>query len=118
METFEYLQMKLNYFPKDAIEQYNLREVAGHGNRYLYIEVRKGTYSLPHAGILAQELLEGRLNKHRYYQSTKMLGYWRHETKPISFTLIIDDFGVKYVGEEHTMHPSNALDKLYDVETD
>jgi hypothetical protein len=36
-------------------------------------------YGLPQAGILAQELLEQRLNKHGYSQSPITPGLWRHD---------------------------------------
>ena len=57
-------------------------------------------YGLPQAGILAQQLLEERLNKHGFYQN-KAPGLWTHNTRPISFTLVVDDFEIKYVGKEH-----------------
>ena len=38
-------------------------------NGYISIEVRKGMYGLPQAGLLAQELLAKRLAKHSYKQS-------------------------------------------------
>ena len=56
---------------------------------------------LPQAGILAQELLEKRLNAHGYSRCTAVPGLWTHITRPISFTLVVDDFGIKYDGEEH-----------------
>ena len=28
-------------------------------------------------------------------------GLWLHEWRPIQFSLVVDDFGVKYVGEEN-----------------
>ena len=61
-----------------------------------YIEASKGMYRLPHVGLLASELLKKRLNKYGYRQSN----CWH----PIQFTLTVDDFGVKYVDEEHVMH--------------
>ena len=38
--------------------------------------------------------------------------------RPISFTLIVDDFGVKYVGKEHADHLISILEELYVVEKD
>jgi hypothetical protein len=52
-------------------------------------------YGLPQAGIIAQELLEQRLLKAGYTQSKITSGYWKHEWRPISLTLVVDDFGVK-----------------------
>ena len=69
-------------------------------NGYVYVEIRKGMYGIPQAGILAQRLLEKRLGKAGYHQSEFTPGFWTHEWRPICFTLVVDDFGVRYVGEE------------------
>ena len=60
MDRYEYMRMKLDMFPEDVIEEYNLRDRV-EPNGYVYIEVRKGMYGLPQAGLLAQKLLEKRL---------------------------------------------------------
>ena len=46
-----------------------------------------------------------------------MPGQWTHEWRPVQFTLVVDDFGVKYVGEEHAMHLKTALEADYTVTT-
>ena len=84
-------------------------------NGYVYVEIQKGMYGLPQAGILAQQLLEQRLNAHGYSQSRAVPGLWTHETRPISFTLVVDDFGVKYVGKEHALHLINILKQHYEI---
>jgi hypothetical protein len=43
---------------------------------------------------------------------------WLHKTKPISFTLVVDDFAVKYVGKENAHHVRNALLRSYEITTD
>ena len=73
-------------------------------------------YGIPHAGIIAQKLLEERLEKHGYRQSDKTPGFWKHDTRSICFSLIVDDFGVKYVGEEHANHLIGVLEEFYVVE--
>ena len=85
---------------------------------YVYVEIQKGMYGLPQAGILAQELLEKRLNAHGYSQSRAVPGLWTHETRPILFTLVVDDFGVKYVGKEHALHLINILKQHYEISED
>ncbi len=68
MECHEYFRMKLELFPDDIIEEYDLRnKVNANGN--VHCEVRRGMYGLPQAGIIAQELLEKRLLKAGYTQS-------------------------------------------------
>jgi hypothetical protein len=55
-------------------------------------------YGLPQAGIIAEELLEKRLLKAGYKQCKVSPGYWTHVWQPISFALVVDDFGVEYIG--------------------
>jgi len=56
-------------------------------------------YGLPQAGLLANKHLEKRLNEKAYRQSKLALGLWKHDWRPIQITLVVDDFGVKYVGK-------------------
>jgi hypothetical protein len=42
---------------------------------------------------------------------------WLHKTRQISFTLVVDDFAVKYVGKEHAHHLHNALLRSYEITT-
>ena len=65
---YEYVWLNIADIPEEIIEQYNLREKATPDGS-VYIEIRKGMYGLPQAGLLAQQLFEKRLNKHRYTQS-------------------------------------------------
>ena len=104
--------MKLENFPEDVIEHYNLREKATPDGK-VYVEIRKGMYGLPQAGILAQKLLEKRLNEHGYFQSKTTPGLWTHKWRPICFTLVVDDFGVKYVGREHAEHLLKVIKDNY-----
>ena len=75
-------------------------------------------YGLPQAGIIAQELLEEQLKTAGYTQSKLTPGYWKHKWCPISFTLVVDDLGVKYIRNEHTMHLIRTLKEHYKVEED
>ena len=75
-------------------------------------------YGLPQAGLLAQELLEKRLAKHGYYQSNIVPGLWEHKTRKIVFTLVVDDFGIKYVNKSDAEHLMSVLKKDYEVTED
>ena len=75
-------------------------------------------YGLPQSGLLANELLENRLNKHGYAQSKFVPGLWKHKTRPIQFCLTVDDFGVKYVRQEHDNHLLKVLQEHYKVTCD
>jgi hypothetical protein len=75
----------------------------------VFVEIQKGIYGLPQAGILAQELLEKWLNKHGYSQSKVVPGLCTHSTRPISFTLAVDNLGMKYMGKEHAIYLVSIL---------
>ena len=78
-------------------------------NGWVYIEIRKGMYGSPQAGILANKLLTTRLHEYGYEPSRDTPGFWKHRWRPISFSLVVDDFGVKYVGRHNIDHLLGAL---------
>ena len=53
--------------------------------------------------------LQRKLAKHGYFEVNHTPGLWRHVTRPVQFSLVVDDFGVKYVGEENAQHLINAI---------
>lgn len=52
-------------------------------------------YRLPQAGILANTHLKQHLKKYGYTPAAQMPDLFTHETRPITFALIVNDFGVK-----------------------
>ena len=116
MERFEYMRLKMEVIPENMIEKYELK--AKEEYCQVYVEIRKGMYGLPQAGILAQKMLEKRLKKKGYYQSMYKPGLWLYEWQPIQFSLVVDDFGVKYVGEANAKHLVNALVEHYEISQD
>jgi hypothetical protein len=70
-------------------------------------------YGLPQAGILANQLLTKRLEPQGYYQYRHTPGLWRHKWRSILFSLVVDDFGVKYVGREHVDHLIASVEPHY-----
>ena len=45
-------------------------------------------------------------------------GLWKHNSRPINFTWVVDDFGVKYSGKDHALHLKASLETKYKVTTD
>jgi hypothetical protein len=70
-------------------------------------------YGLPQVGIIAQELLAKRLKEHGYSQSKTTPGLWKHKWCPVWFSLVINNFGVKYIDKEHTQHLLQMVQKYY-----
>jgi hypothetical protein len=50
------MKIPIALLPKDITKHYQLREKVLDG--YVYIEIRKGMYGLPQAGILANKILK------------------------------------------------------------
>ena len=89
MERPEFLRMKIDHFSQ-VIDHYCLKDKVD-DKGCLLVRVEKGMYGLPQAGIIAQQLLEKRLEAEGYHQSATTPGYWKHEWRPISFSLVVDD---------------------------
>jgi hypothetical protein len=94
--------INLSSLPQETIDKYDLLNLAQDGK--VYIEIQKGMYGLPQAKILANKLLQRNLAKDGYRPTQHTHGLWIHDTRPVSFSLLVDDFGVKYVGREHADH--------------
>ncbi len=117
MDRYEYFRMKLELFPQNIINEYRLCDkVDADGN--VFCKVQRGMYSLPQAGIIAQNLLTKRLHKAGYQQSKITPGYWHHDWRPISFTLVVNNFGVKYINKEDVEHLASILKQDYEINID
>jgi hypothetical protein len=106
------MRLKLSDMLEDVIEHYKLRDIAT-PDRYIYCEIRQGMYGLPRAGLIAQELMAKMLKEHGYSQSKTTPGLWKHKRQPINFSLVVDDFRVKYIGKEHAQHLLQTVQKYY-----
>jgi hypothetical protein len=72
-------------------------------------------YGPPQADILANLLLAKRLAPHGYWQTKTTTGLWANDTLPVTFSLVVDDLGVKYEGLTNAHHLINALKQHYTV---
>jgi hypothetical protein len=75
------------------------------------MEICKGMYGLPQAGILANKLLKKCLAIHGYYEQPHTPSLFKHKSCPVWFNLAVDNFGIKYIGEDNLQHQYNALRK-------
>ena len=82
------------------------------------MKIVRGMYGLPQAGVLANKLLKSRLKEYDFFEVPHTPGLFTHKTRPIWFTLCVDDFGVKYVGKEHAQYLMDVLKKFYKMEED
>eukprot|EP00804_Cyclotella_cryptica_P023112 CCRYP_000353-RD/>CCRYP_000353-RD protein AED:0.34 eAED:0.30 QI:0/0/0/1/0/0/2/0/454 len=113
----EFIRLNIRDIPQEIIDEYKLKDIAERDGS-IYLQANKGMYGLPHGGLIANVLLEKRLNKAGYFQSKLVPGLWSHKTRPISFTLVVDDFGVKYIGKEHALHLQSVIEQHYKIDWD
>ena len=107
MDRPEYVIIILEDIPQKFIDEYNLIPYTHNG--WIYFEIIKVCYGLPQARKLANDLLRIRINENRYYETTTTPGLWCHKWCPIMFVLIVDGFGIEYVGDQHLNHLRTVL---------
>ena len=89
-------------FSDHVVQQYQLWGKENNG--FIYVEIRKAIYGLPQAGVLAKKLLKKQLAPAGYSKLPHTPGLWKYVSRPIAFTLVKDDFGVKYFGKKNVDH--------------
>jgi len=108
--------MAIKLIPEEIIQQYDLRNKCKNG--FVYMQIEKGMYGIPQAGILANKLLREQLAKRGYFELPHTPGVCTHVHRPVWFTLVVDDFGIKFVGKEHAQHLLDALKEHDAIKTD
>ena len=116
LATFEYMRMALSGMPEEIITQYNMAAIASDG--WVYIQIEKGMPGLKQAGKIANDRLTHHLAKYGYAPVPRTPSLWKHHTRSTIFTLVVDDFGIRYNSEQDANHLLNALRDLYDISVD
>ena len=81
---------------------------------YLYMEIRKGMLGLKQAGRLGRDRLTKNLSRNGYAPVPHKPSLWIHHTSDLVFSLVVDDFGIKYTRKEDADHLLNSLGRLRD----
>ena len=82
------------------------------------MEISKGIYGLPQAGKLAQDRLVAHLETHEYIQCVNTPCLFVHRSNGVAFTLVVDDFLIKFKQRSAAEHLLSALRELYTITTD
>ena len=69
-------------------------------------------YGLPQAGKIANDKLKLHLSKFGYKPAPKIPDLWLHQNRPLQFSLVLDDFGIKYERQEDITHLLDAIKKI------
>jgi len=104
----------LTQIPDRIQSAYNVSAYCVNGK--VLVKITKGIYGLPQAALLAKQRLDELLAAHGYLE-TPTLCLYKHVSRPIMFTLVVDDFGIKSHGQEHLDHLLNTLRTIYTIKT-
>jgi hypothetical protein len=110
------MRIPLASIPKSIIDQYALADKAHKG--LVLVEISKGMYGLPQAGILAFNQIKNHLTTHDYAPCTHTPGLCTHSTRNITFSLVVDNFGIKYTNRDDAIHLFTVIEEVYTVTTD
>ncbi len=75
----------------------------------------QAVWGLPQAGILANKRLRQKLAPFGYDKCVNTPGLWRHESRPLTFTLVVDNFGVKFVNKEDVDPLISSIETTYSI---
>ena len=75
-------------------------------------------YGLKQAGKIAHDDLKKYLAPYEYHPVEFTPGLWKHKQSNLTFTLIVDDFGVKFTNVPQAKHLIDTLRRKYEVSID
>jgi hypothetical protein len=113
----QFVRFRLRQIPKSIQEQYKLHKIVDYAG-FVYAKIKGAWYGLKESGRIANEDLVDHLTKHGYHESAFTVGLFKHETRDISFTLVVDDFGIKWKDRADLNHLITSLEKKYNMKTD
>jgi len=118
MPVYQYMRIHRKYLTNEIFDEYGLTDAHFDSKDYIYVEIRKGMYGLKEAAILAFEQLRDHLAPFGYHPVKHTPGLWSHETLKTTFTLAVDDFGIKYFSKTDADHLFDALATKYEMTID
>ena len=113
MYIYEYKKLPLDIIPEEIIQQYNLRKLAHKG--FVYMEIQKGMFGLPKVRKFSNNKLKLHLAKFVYKPAPITPGLWQNQTYSLQFSLVVDDFGVKYERQEDITHLLDSHKTIYKI---
>eukprot|EP01036_Dinobryon_divergens_P045964 gene45964-61445_t len=112
LEEPEFMWIDVKDIPARTYAKYNVQLYERNGR--VMVRIDKGIYGLPQAARLAKTGLDFHLNQHGYFE-TNTICLYKHITRPVMFALVVDDFGIKSLGAEHTDHLLDTLRLKYQI---
>ena len=110
-------EFHISTIPQEIINEYNLLNIVdNHG--FVYVKIVKVMYGLKKAGIISHRALTHHLSPLRYHLDHHTPGIWQHDTRDTIFTLVVEDFAIKYTSLENAQHLLHTLKEIYTISED
>jgi hypothetical protein len=117
MAYYQYIRVLPSVIPQEVWDDHRYTiSIAADG--YVYLEIRRGTYGLKEATIIAFNQLVKKLAPYGYEPAPFTPGLWRHRTRGTTFVLCVDDFSVKYFSQADALHLIEAIKDHYELTID
>ena len=116
LDECEYVRFKVDQIPPAIIAHYNLEGYITNG--FVYAKVKKAWYGLKQSGKIAHDDLVQHLAKYGYKKLPFTEGLFKHETRDIAFSLVVDDFAIKYTHKEDADHLIECMGAKYPFKVD
>ena len=116
MNKAEYLKIALKILPQDIGDTYD--PLSKQCDGYMYFKPEKGMFGLVKSGIITHDALKKHLKTYGYAPAKITQGLWTHTDSDINFTLVVDNFGIKYTHKKDMYHLISSLQAKYEVTQD
>ena len=119
LDDYQYILFAVNMTPQDIIDidECNPTTIV-HKDGYCYAEIRQAMYGLRESGYIANIELKRILVLEGYIPSKFTPGLFTHKTRDIAFSLVVDDFEVKYTKREDAEHLLKTKQDRYTIKAD
>ena len=57
------------------------------------------------------------MKKHGFHQAKHTQGFFKHESRDILFTMVVDDLGIKYTNKADVDYLITSLEEVYTMTT-
>ena len=108
----DYFKIKASKVPSAVCEKYN---ISADSDDFIYFRLDKCLYGHAVAGRLSNQELVKILKIAGYHESDLVPCLFKHETRNVTFSLIVDDLGVKYTNFDDIQHLIDSISPRWKV---
>ena len=113
----EYMRIPLTYFSEEDMLKYDIKSFIQPNDKSVLVEIYGNMYGLVNAAYVAQKDLVSLLSDNGFIE-TQTPQLYKHTSRNIQFSLVVDDFGVKYNDKADADFLISILQTKYELTID